>query len=79
MLNIIKFSVLIIMREEAGNGEKLLVKFGPSSQLILFTFCENEVLAVVVAGMMVVTVVVVGEVSRSLFGMSRRSGYCVVS
>ena len=54
-------------------------KFGPSSQLILFTFCENEVLAVVVAGMMVVTVVVVGEVSRSLFGMSRRSGYCVVS
>ena len=32
-----------------------------------------------VAGMMVVMVVVVGEVSRSLLGMSRRSGYWAVS
>ena len=32
-----------------------------------------------VAGIMVVMVVVVGEVSRSLLGMSRRSGYWAVS
>ena len=49
-------------------NEKILRYSGRTESVI--TLCENEVLAVTVAGL-----VVVGEVWTSLFGMSRRSGY----